>query len=119
MTVVKTYHDLNVWQKGHELCATVYKATQTFPPAEQFGLTSQMRRAAISIPSNIVEGFERCSNKEFKQFLVIARGSTGELQAQTDIARDLEYLTQNHYEEIASQLVEVHKMINVFIKAIR
>lgn len=73
----KDYRELMVWQKAHGLSVDVYKHTANFPSREQFGLTNQLRRAAVSVPSNVLEGYERGSNKEFKQFLTIARGSIG------------------------------------------
>lgn len=118
MTVVNNYHDLKIWQKGHRLCLDIYRITQDFPKTEQFGLTNQMRRASVSVPSNIVEGFERGSNKEFKQFLIISRGSIGELQAQLEIAYDLGYVPKIDYDDLSERLVEVHKMTNRFIKTI-
>lgn len=119
MATVKNYRELLVWQKSHIFCVEVYRVTKTFPTSEQFGLTNQIRRAAVSIPSNIVEGFERGSNKEFKQFLIIARGSLGESQAQLDIARDLSYISETQHLSLYKMSVEVHKMINSFIKHLR
>ncbi len=83
---------LIVWQKAHELVLHIYRITKHFPTDEQFGLTSQIRRAAVSVPSNIVEGKARGSNKDYCRFLLMARGSLEEVKYQTLLARDLEYI---------------------------
>jgi len=116
---IRDYRELQVWQKGHKLALGVYKASATFPQTEQFGLTSQIRRAAVSIPSNIVEGYERGSNREFKQFLIIARGSTGEVRAQLELAKDLDYLSQTDFEQLIGLATEVYKMLNAFLKQLQ
>lgn len=87
--VIRTYRDLVAWQRAMELAEEVYRATAAFPGDEKFGLVSQMRRAAVSIPSNIAEGFGRKRRAEFKRFLEIARGSLFELQTQAELARRL------------------------------
>ncbi len=89
---IKTFRDLKVWQKGIELVKTVYRITKDFPRDELYGLSSQMRRAAVSIPSNIAEGFRRRYGKEHKQFLNIALGSCAELETQMVISKELDYL---------------------------
>jgi four helix bundle protein len=89
---IRTYRDLKVWQKGIELVKEVYKLTKAFPENEQYGLSSQMRRASISVPSNIAEGFRRRYSKEHKQFLSIALGSCAELETQITIAKELRYI---------------------------
>lgn len=113
---VHDYRELIIWQKAHKLSVDIYHHTAEFPPHEQFGLTNQLRRAGVSIPSNIVEGYERGSNKEFKQFLSIARGSTGEVRVQLEIAKDVGYVEADVFETLFSQATEVHMMINAFIK---
>lgn len=115
---VRDYRELIVWQKAHTLSVNIYRQTANFPAYEQFGLTNQLRRAAVSIPSNIVEGYERGSNKEFKQFLAIARGSTGEVRAQLEIAKDIGYLRDAEFKNLITQATEVHKMLNAFIKTL-
>jgi len=90
--VIRTYRDLVAWQRAMELAEEVYRATAAFPGDEKFGLVSQMRRAAVSIPSNIAEGFGRKRRAEFKRFLEIARGSLFELQTQAELARRLGWL---------------------------
>ena len=115
---VRDYRELIVWRKAHALSVNIYRQTSNFPAYEQFGLTSQLRRAAVSIPSNIVEGYQRGSNKEFKQFLAIARGSTGEVRAQLEIAKDVGYLKNEAFDDLTTQATEVHKMPNAFIKTL-
>ena len=114
MAFAKSFTDLVVWQEGHKFVLAVYKATSKFPRSESFGLASQIQRAAVSITSNITEGFERGSNKELRQFLVIARGSLAETQNQQLIARDLGYITNSDFSKLADQSVVIHKLINAF-----
>jgi four helix bundle protein len=97
---IKSYRELIIWQKSIQVVTNVYKLTRNFPKEELFGLTSQMRRCAISIPSNIAEGFGRNSQGDFKRFLNIALGSTYELQTQIEISLNLEYLNIENYSEL-------------------
>lgn len=97
---------------GHKLVLRIYDATEHFPPKEVFGLTSQMRRAAVSITSNIAEGFSRNTSKDKCQFYIIAQGSLTELQNQLLIARDIGYIKEEGFREIAEQTVIVNKLIN-------
>ncbi len=113
---IKSFTDLNAWKEGHKLVLAVYEITKTFPREEIFGLVSQMRRCAVSITSNIAEGFSRQSYKEKIQFYSIAQGSTTELQNQLLIAKDVNYITKEKFQEIAKQSVIVHKIINGLIK---
>lgn len=103
---------LIVWQKSHELVLKIYGITKEFPKEELFGLTSQIRRAAVSVPSNIVEGKARGSNNEYNRFLLIARGSLEEVKYQLLLARDLKYISEEKYSEILRLADEVGKMIN-------
>ncbi|MDO8686462.1 MAG: four helix bundle protein [Clostridiales bacterium] len=91
---------LLVWQKAHELTLKIYQITNSFPKDEMFGLTSQIRRAAVSIPSNIVEGKDRGSNKDYKRFLLMARGSLEEVKYQMLLAKDLKHIEDQKYKEI-------------------
>ena len=93
-TIVRSYRDLELWQTSMELATLVYRLTQEFPREEVYGLTSQLRRAAVSIPSNIAEGQGRLNTGEFKQFLGVAKGSVCELQTQLEIARTLGFGNQ-------------------------
>lgn len=113
-----SFKDLIVWQKSHAFVLSIYKATNNFPQSEQFALTSQIRRAAVSISCNVVEGYERGSQKELNRFLLIARGSNAEVQAQLLIAKDLGYLKEKDFAKLAEQSVEVNKLINGLRKGV-
>lgn len=113
---IKSFIDLNAWKEGHKLVLMIYDVTKTFPKEEMFGLTSQIRRCAVSITSNIAEGFSRQSYKEKLQFYSISLGSTTELQNQLLIARDTNYINKEQFQNIAEQSVKVHKIINGLIK---
>lgn len=117
---MQTYRDLIVWQKGIDLVTEIYRLTNFFPADEKFGLSSQMRRAAVSIPSNIAEGKLRGTQNEFHHFLRIAYGSGGELETQIEIAKRL--FPQDEvikYEEVNSCLIEIMKMLNTMISNLR
>jgi four helix bundle protein len=111
-SIVQSYRDLVVWKKSMSLVLDVYSSTQAFPKIETYGLTSQLRRAAVSVPSNIAEGQARLSTGEFKQFLGNARGSLVEVETQILIARDLGYLEQQASERILSAAAEVGRILN-------
>ena len=111
-----TTNKLLVYQKSHELVLQIYAITKKFPKEEQFGLTSQIRRAAVSIPSNIAEGKARGSNKDYKRFLLIARGSLEEVNYQMLLAKDLHYIDGTQYKSILIMANEVGKMLNGLIK---
>ncbi len=110
--MITAYTDLIVWQKSMDLVVEIYKLTESFPKTEQYGIISQMRRASVSIPSNIAEGRRRGSKKEFKQFLVIAYGSGAELETQIEITKRLNYANIEKYKNIDSLLSEVMRMLN-------
>lgn len=114
---IKSFTDLNAWKKGHKLVLVIYDKTRTFPKEETFGITIQMRRCVISITSNVAEGFSRQSYKEKVQFYSTALGSITELQNQLLIARDVGYITNKDFQEIAKQTVVVHKLVNGLIKS--
>lgn len=109
---------LIVWQKARTLCLDVYRVSGKFPAEEKFGLSSQMRRAAVSVVSNIAEGADRGTDKESKHFLLMARGSLSELQTQISISRELEFIELGEYKQLVSLSDEVHKMINGLIKSL-
>ncbi|MBQ7504230.1 MAG: four helix bundle protein [Ruminococcus sp.] len=109
---IKSYKDLIVWQKSIDLVILIYELTKLLPEDEKFGLSSQMRRAAISIPSNIAEGQQRKSSKDFMHFLSIARGSKGELQTQLYISYKLKLLSKQQVEPSMALLSEIGKMIS-------
>jgi len=114
---IKSFTDLRAWQEGHQLVLEIYKITKKFPKDELFGLTSQLRRAVVSITSNIAEGFSRNSHKEKTQFYFISIGSLTETQNQLLIARDLEYITKEEFQKAAQQTVIISKIINGLIKS--
>ena len=109
---MRNYRDLIVWQKGMDLVAAVYQATQSFPTEERFGLTSQMRRAAVSIPSNIAEGQGRDSAREFKHFLSISYGSLCELQTQLLLSERLSFLDHQSTQSVFDRTDEVARPLN-------
>lgn len=110
--MTETYRNLIAWQKGKALALDIYRCTRKFPKDELYGLTSQMRRAAISVPSNIAEGRGRHSKKEFVQFLYHARGSLLELENQVEIARDLAYLDDAMYTVLLRKTEELGRILN-------
>lgn len=113
---IKSFTDLNAWREAHSLMLMIYKLTKKFPKEELYGLTNQIRRAAVSISSNIAEGFSRRSNSEKRQFYYQALGSLTELQNQLLISRDIGYLDKNTFSEIADQTVTISKLTNALIK---
>ena len=113
---VNSHKDLVVWQKAIQLCKVVYGVTEKFPKEEIYGITSQMRRSIVSIPSNIAEGRSRNTTKDFLHFLSIALGSASELETQIEISKELSFLSEQKYIEINSLLTEVSKMIVGLIK---
>jgi four helix bundle protein len=110
--IVQSYRELVVWKKSMELVLNVYRCTQAFPKSETYGLTSQLRRAAVSIPSNIAEGQARLSTGEFKQFLGNARGSLTEVETQILIARELGYMDQTQSHCLLNDAAEVGRILN-------
>ncbi len=114
---IQRFTDLDTWKEGHKLVILIYGLTKKFPKDEMFGLTSQIRRAAVSITSNIAEGFSRQYYSEKTQFYSIAQGSNTEIQNQLLIARDVGYIAQDEFEKIANQSVIVHKLLNGLIKS--
>jgi four helix bundle protein len=113
---IRSFTDLNAWKEGHKLVLEIYQITNDFPKDELFSLTNQLKRAGVSVTSNLAEGFSRQSYKEKVQFYAIALGSVTEIQNQLLIARDVEYLNDDQFKKIANQSVVVHKLINGLIK---
>jgi four helix bundle protein len=113
------FQDLEVWQRARLLARSVYETTRTFPRDEMFGLTAQMRRAAISIVCNIAEGHGRYTRGEYAQFVTIARGSTTELEAQIIIARDLGYVSESNAKALTEKTTEIVRMLNGLLRFIR
>lgn len=116
---IKSFTGLNAWKEGHKLVLVVYKTSALFPLNENFGLINQIQRAAVSITSNIAEGFSRNSSKEKLQFYYTSLGSLTELQNQLLIAKDLKYISKEIFQEIASQTVVVSKLVNGLIKSLK
>jgi len=114
-----SYRQLIAWQKARALAVKIYFVSGKFPSSEQYGLTNQLRRAAVSVASNIAEGQGRLTPGEFRQFLGHARGSVLELQIQLAIALDLHYLAAESYEEVARYSEEVLRLINGLLSALR
>jgi len=108
---IKDYKDLKVWQKGIDIVDKVYAITAAFPKEELYGLVIQMRKASVSIPSNIAEGFARQHNKEYKQFLYISLGSCAELDTQLIIAYRRNYVTKKDFEELAEDINDESRML--------
>lgn len=113
---IRTYRDLDIWKKGIETVKDVYRTTGKFPKVETYGLISQMRRAAVSIPSNIAEGFRRYHNKEYRQFLYVSLGSCAELETQITIAKELKYMMENEEVVLLEKLDHLCRMISNLIK---
>lgn len=113
------FKDLQIWQKGRSVTRRIYEITQKFPKEEHFGITAQMRRAAISIISNIAEGCGRKSDAYLKTFLSYALGSAAELECQCILANDLGFMTNNDFEEINNELLEIQKMIMAFMDKLK
>jgi four helix bundle protein len=113
--VVKSYRDLKVWQRAIQMTLAIYRVTTGFPKEEMFGLTSQIRRAAVSVASNIAEGYGRKSRGEYKQFLGMARGSNLEVQTQLLIATELGYSNPDLLKTTESLSIEVERMLNSLI----
>lgn len=108
--MVRTHRDLDVWKKSIDLVTLIYKYTAEYPKDEVYGLTSQIRRCAVSIPSNIAEGSARTTKKDFSHFLAIALGSVAELETQLIISRNLNYLSEAVLDELISELISIRRM---------
>ena len=112
---MQDFHKLSVWQKAHRLTVRIYNVTNTFPKGELYGLTSQIRRAAVSIPANISEGCGRAGQAELGRFLLIAMGSASELEYHVLLARDLEFLKEADYSELNGKILEIKRMLSALI----
>lgn len=112
------FRQLVVWQKSYDLTLKIYKSSVSFPNEERYGITSQLRRAAYSIPSNIAEGYERNHRKEYLQFLHIAKGSLGELETFLMLCRDLKYVSDESYLDLENQRAEIGKMLKGLIHSL-
>lgn len=120
MSSISSYKDLLIWKKGIVLVVKVYQLTKAFPPEELYALTSQIKRASVSIPSNIAEGYGRNTDKSFSHFIDISRGSLCELETQLIIAKELGFIVNFElYNEILELIIVESKMINVFSKSLK
>jgi four helix bundle protein len=116
---IKNFRDLNIWKKAIELIKKVYEVSHGFPKEELYALSSQMRRSAISIPSNVAEGFRRKHNKEFEQFLYIALGSCAELETQVEIAHELNYVNKAGRNDLLERIDHICRMTSNLIKKLK
>ena len=116
---MKDFRSLKVWEKAHALTLEIYKATEGFPKKELYALTSQIQRAAVSVPANIAEGCGKDSDAELKRYFTIAMGSASELEYLLLLARDLDYLPADLFQAMTNDLVEIRKMLNAFIQKLK
>ena len=119
MGKIVRFEDIEVWQKAMDLCDDIYAVTSKDLFIKDFALRDQIRKSAISVPSNIAEGFERESNNQFIYFLIIAKASAGELRTQLIIAKNQKYISLEHFEELKIRCVEISKMISGFISYLK
>ena len=117
-TMLKSFKELKLWQKAYQLCLEIYKNTKRFPTEEKYGLSSQMRRAAISVPSNIAEGYGRKTIPDYVRCLYIAYGSTCELETQILLSGDLKFLTEDTQSSLVERIKEVERMLMALIKSL-
>jgi four helix bundle protein len=113
---MKSFRELTVWQKAMKHVKTIYLISNNFPSSERYGLTDQIRRSSVSVPSNIAEGYGRGSTNDYIRFLNIARGSLYELETQAEVAFLLNYISDKDCTEVINQSVEIEKMLNTLIK---
>jgi len=118
MTTFKSYRDLEVWKRSMRLAKRIYEVTQKFPTEERFGLTNQLRRAAVSVPSNVAEGHARFGSGEFIRFLSIAMGSVAEIETQILLSHDLGYVREALADELLAELDVIGKMLRGLAKSI-
>lgn len=117
--MIHDHTELIVWQKSMDLVVLIYQVTKSYPKEEAYGLTSQTRRAMVSVPANIAEGRSRGTRKDFRNFLLIAFGSANELQTHLEIARRLGYLNEQEFVKVNHGLIEILKMLKVMIEKLR
>ena len=116
---IKCFRDLEIWKLGKEIVKDIYRLSESMPVSQRYGISSQMQRAAISIPSNIAEGFNRFQNKEYRRFLYIALGSCAELETQVEICSDLQYLSGEQKNSILDKINHESKMLANLIKCLQ
>lgn len=116
--MLKNYSELKVWQRAYQLCLEIYKTTQKFPKEERYGLTSQIRRAAVSVPSNIAEGYGRKTTPEYIHSLYVAYGSHCELETQMLLSGDLGYIKADDIKKLKENIEEIERMLKALIKSL-
>jgi four helix bundle protein len=116
---MQDFRKIHAWQRAHELTKRVYLVTKSFPREELFGLTSQMRRAAVSVPANIAEGAGRGGSREFARYLDVAFGSASELEYYALLAYDLKLLPKTEYDPVLAELTEIKRMLTGFVRSVR
>ena len=116
--MLKNYKELNVWQKSYELCLKIYRITAKFPNEEKYGLTSQIRRSAVSIPSNIAEGYGRKTTVDYIRMLYISYGSVCELETQILLAGDLGFIEKGELSAAKKDIAEIERMLKALIKSL-
>ncbi len=116
---MQDFHKLQFWERSHKLTIEIYKLTEEFPKSEIFGLTSQLRRASYSIPTNIAEGSGRGSDVDFARFLQISVGSASEVEYELLLAKDLQYITNEDYVKLTNEIKEIRCMIMAYIKKLK
>jgi four helix bundle protein len=119
VSTFETFEEINAWQRARDLTKRVYQISGEGRFARDFGLRDQMRRACISIMSNIAEGFERSGTKEFVQFLSVAKGSVGEVRSQLYVALDQQYITEGTFEQLSAEAMEISRMLSGLMKYLR
>jgi four helix bundle protein len=116
---MKDFRQLKVWEKSHQLALSIYKATKSFPKEELYGLTSQIRRSSMSIPTNIAEGCGQNTDAQLARFLQIAMGSASETEYQLLLSHDLGFISKEDYEKLNNDVTEVKRMLTSFIQTLR
>ena len=117
--MLRTFKDLKVWQKSYALCLRVYTLTKQFPSEEKFGMVAQLRRASVSIPSNISEGYSRDTTKDYLRFLSIALGSLAEMETQIMLCKDLMMCQATECEDVLEAIAEVDRMLRALIRSLK
>jgi four helix bundle protein len=113
------YNELEVWKKSHQAVLDIYRTTNNFPMDEKFGIVSQLRRAAVSVPTNIAEGSGRIHIKEYIQFIAIARGSAMEVEYLIKVSKDLNYITEEQFKKLTEEYVSIIQMLNALIISLK
>lgn len=116
---MKDYRKIQAWQKSHELVLQVYKTTEVFPAKEIYGVTSQVRRAAMSVPTNIAEGYGRSTDSEIARFMDITLGSLNEIEYLLYLSVDLKYCAKQAFDDLSDKIIEIRKMLTAFTKTLR